>query len=282
MSRETILVIPCFNEADRFDRAEMARLAAARSDLGLVLVDDGSTDQTASVLEAIRTAGGPGVGVLRLERNRGKAEAVRQGLLAAIAAGAKIVGYADADLSTPVDELLRLAADVDRHRVDVLLASRVRLLGRRIERHAHRHYLGRVFATFASLALRLPVYDTQCGAKYFRVTPALEAALRVPFRTRWIFDVELLARLLDGAPGTPPLDPSAFREVPLRTWRDVHGSKLRAGGMIRAGLQVVALFLRRRLLRRAPRPALPAPPDPLASTDDPDAHRRALPPAGSR
>jgi glycosyltransferase involved in cell wall biosynthesis len=260
MPREIALVIPCFNEAARLDRREILRLAGARPDLGLVLVDDGSDDETGAVLAAIQSKS-DAIRVIRLERNQGKAEAVRQGLLAAIVGGARVVAYADADLSTPVDELLRLAADVDRYRVDVVLASRVRLLGRHIDRHAHRHYLGRIFATFASLALRLAVYDTQCGAKFFRVIPALVAALQEPFRTRWIFDVELLARLLDGSPDAPPLHPDAIREVPLRTWRDVKGSKLRAGGMLRAGMQMIALFVRRRLFgARAARALPPAPP----------------------
>ncbi len=256
MSREIALVIPCFNEAARLDRAEILRLARARPDLTLVLVDDGSSDQTAEVLTALRSAS-DAIRVVALERNRGKAEAVRAGLLAAIADGARIVGYADADLSTPVGELLRLAACVDRYRVDVILASRVRLLGRQIDRHAHRHYLGRVFATFASIALRLPVYDTQCGAKFFRVTPALVAALRSPFRTRWIFDVELLARLLDGGRDAPPISPGAIREVPLLVWQDVRGSKLRAGGMLWAGLQILALLVRRRIARPGATPARP-------------------------
>ncbi len=269
MSREIALVIPCFNEAARLDRAEILRLAAGRPDLALVLVDDGSRDATGEVLEALSAASGA-IRIISLERNGGKAEAVRAGLLAAIGDGARIVGYADADLSTPVDELLRLAACVDRYRVDAILASRIRLLGRHIERHAHRHYLGRMFATFASMALRLPVYDTQCGAKFFRVTPALAAALQAPFRTRWIFDVELLARLLDGSRDAPPLQPDAIREVPLRTWRDVKGSKLRLGGMLRGGLQIVALYLRRRLGRaRARAPALPPAPSQAAAGEPP-------------
>ncbi len=259
MSREIALVIPCFNEAARLDRGEILRLAGARPDLGLVLVNDGSTDETEVVLTELQSAT-DAIRAVRLARNQGKAEAVRKGLEAALEGGARIVGYADADLSTPVDELLRLAGDVDRHRVDVILASRVRLLGRRIDRHAHRHYLGRVFATFASLALRLPVYDTQCGAKFFRVTPALTAALRLPFRTRWIFDVELLARLLDGGRDAAPLHPDAIREVPLRVWRDVRGSKLRPGGMLWAGLQMLALLARRRIVGPNATQALPPAP----------------------
>jgi hypothetical protein len=69
--------------------------------------------------------------------------------------------------------------------------------------------------------------------------------------------VELLARLLDGGTDAPPLPPGAIREVPLLVWQDVRGSKLRAGGMLWAGLQVLALLVRRRIARRAATPALP-------------------------
>src|ERR1041384_6274866 len=64
-----------------------------------------------------------------------------------------------------------------------------------------RHYLGRIFATAVSLALHSPVYDTQCGAKLFRPGAPLRDALSAPFRSRWIFDVELLARLDRRIPG---------------------------------------------------------------------------------
>jgi dolichyl-phosphate beta-glucosyltransferase len=247
MPQAVALVVPCYNEAARLDRAELLRLARARDGLALVLVNDGSTDATAAALEELRRAEPTRITVLSLAQNSGKAEAVRAGLRAALASGAAFTGYADADLSTPVDELLRLVDVTTGSGRDAVMGSRVRLLGWRIERRAHRHYLGRVFATFASLALGLPVYDTQCGAKLFRATPSLAAALEAPFRTRWIFDVELLARLRAGGPGAPPLGADAFEEMPLRAWRDVGGSKLRPGAMLSAGLQLLGLAVRLRL-----------------------------------
>jgi dolichyl-phosphate beta-glucosyltransferase len=159
---------------------------------------------------------------------------VRRGLLHALAAtpAPGIVGYADADLATPPSELRRLVALFRHTEAQVLLGSRVALLGREVSRNPLRHYLGRVFATVASLALRTDVYDTQCGAKLFRVTPALAAALAEPFSSRWVFDVELLGRLLVGSGDAAPVPASAFLEEPLLAWRDVSGSKLEASHML--------------------------------------------------
>lgn len=244
---DVAIVVPCFDEADRFDVGAFAELAR-RVDR-LVLVDDGSRDGTPTLLDEVARRAGAGVTVLRSGHNLGKAEAVRAGLAAALADGATAVGYFDADLATPVDELLRLVEVLrELAGVDVVLASRVGLLGHAIERRAGRHYLGRLYATAASITLGLPVYDTQCGAKVFRDSPALRAALVSPFPDRWAFDVELLARLLHPGGGVSPTPATAIVEVPLRAWRDVGGSKLRAGASVRSAL---ALFgVRRGIARR--------------------------------
>jgi glycosyltransferase involved in cell wall biosynthesis len=227
------LVIPCYNEERRLDRPALVAMVDGRADLRLLLVDDGSRDGTRGVLEELAAARPGRVEALALARNGGKAEAVRAGLRAALAAGAEVVGYFDADLSTPPEEMLRLL-EVILAGPSVVLGSRVALLGADIHRTASRHYLGRVFASFASLVLDARVYDTQCGAKLFRRSPALAAALEAPFLSRWAFDVELLGRLFAGAPDAPGVAPSEVVEVPLRTWRDVPGSKLAPAAMLGA------------------------------------------------
>jgi dolichyl-phosphate beta-glucosyltransferase len=242
------LVVPCYNEAARLDDGAFLALVRGGDELHLLFVDDGSSDQTAARLRALAAAEPSRIAALVLERNGGKAEAVRAGLRRALGERAPLVGYLDADLATPIEEVRRLARLLRNGDAAVLLASRVSLLGRDIERQALRHYLGRIFASVASLVLRLSVYDTQCGAKLFRATPALEAALGEPFLSRWVFDVELLGRLLAGTPTVPGLPEGAIVEEPLRAWRDVPGSKLRPGHAVVAArdLSRIALDLRRR------------------------------------
>jgi len=229
----SILVVPCYNEAARLDDDALLSLAGGEFPATrLLLVDDGSRDDTGARLTALARRAPGRIETLALDRNRGKAEAVRQGILAALANGADVVGYFDADLSTPASEIRRLLSILDeRPQIAVLIGARISLLGNDIQRSHTRHYLGRVFATLASLILRARIYDTQCGAKLFRRSDALAAALREPFLSRWSFDVELLGRLLVGDAATPAIFERQVLEIPLRTWRDVPGSKLRLTGM---------------------------------------------------
>ena len=162
-----------------------------------MFVDDGSTDDTPLVLERLRQRHPRQVCTLRLSTNVGKAEAVRRGMRVALRRQPAMVGYWDADLATPLDAIPRFVDVLQaRPELDLVMGSRVALLGRDIRRSTLRHFTGRVFATAASLVLRLPVYDTQCGAKLFRVTPRFQELISQPFRARWIFDVEILARMV--------------------------------------------------------------------------------------
>ena len=225
-----VVVIPCYNEAKRFRVDEYERYLKSKEsgEIRLLFVNDGSSDETLPMLEALRNRFPTRVSVLDQQPNRGKAEAVRNGMLHVIASGrARITGFWDADLATPlpqINDFVELM--VSKPDLNLVFGARVRLLGRDIHRQPVRHYLGRCFATAVSLLLHLPIYDTQCGAKLFRITPELSQVLSQPFHSRWIFDVEMLARFLAIHQGSTKQLEEEIYEYPLPVWTDVAGSKV--------------------------------------------------------
>lgn len=237
-----VIVVPCYNEAARLPVAALQAAVAALPRVRFLFVDDGSTDGTRAALDALAATVPSRAAVLALARNVGKGEAVRQGMRTALADGARVVGFWDADLAAPLTAVPDFLALLDQQpEIMVVLGSRIRRLGAEIERTPLRHYLGRAFATLASVRLGLPVYDTQCGAKLFRAGPALHAALAQPFTSRWAFDVEFLGRL--EAAGLD-LRRSAV-EYPLRRWQHVRGSKLTPASALAAAWELLLLDLRR-------------------------------------
>lgn len=223
------LVVPCYNEAGRLPEAAFLEAARQRSDIQFLFVNDGSTDETAGMLARLcASANGNGnLAALHLPRNGGKAAAVRSGVLAALERRPEFVGFWDADLATPLAALQDFIDVLDANpQIDIVMGARVKLLGHHVERYRFRHYSGRLFATAASIALRLAVYDTQCGAKIFRVTPGIREAFAVPFRSRWVFDIELLSRYIAISGRTAASN--GIYELPLATWIDVPGSKVKA------------------------------------------------------
>ncbi|HEX6160733.1 MAG TPA: dolichyl-phosphate beta-glucosyltransferase [Thermoanaerobaculia bacterium] len=226
-----ILVIPCYNEEHRLP-VEALRSFRAEG-VELLFVNDGSSDGTLRVLESLRAEDPARVSVLDLDRNRGKAEAVRRGILAALERKPDFVGFWDADLATPLTELPAfLDVFAANPNIDMVFAARVRLLGRSISRNPSRHYFGRVGATLISSSLGLAVYDTQCGAKLFRASAPMREIFAEPFLSRWIFDVEIIARFIrqrgrDAAA-------NAIYELPINVWHDVKGSKVKSTDFVRA------------------------------------------------
>ncbi|HSJ12958.1 MAG TPA: glycosyltransferase [Longimicrobiales bacterium] len=240
MSYRVRIVVPCYNEALRLDVAGLEAFLERAPEVAFTLVDDGSTDHTWRLLGEL-AGRSPGVERLRLTRNAGKAEAVRRGVLHAIALGdAPLLGYWDADFSTPLATILDMSDELEAHpSLMLLMASRVQLLGRSIERRPVRHYAGRVIATLAAATLGLRVYDTQCGAKLLRAGAEVAACFEAPFITRWMFDVELIARIVRGRSQERAAE--RIREYPLPVWRDVAGSKISTRAGLRALLDLARI-----------------------------------------
>jgi glycosyltransferase involved in cell wall biosynthesis len=237
------LVVPCYNEAKRLDTHSFREFLAGHECVRILFVDDGSSDDTRKVLEQVREGWQERAAILPNQRNSGKAEAVRAGVEHALRMfDPAIIGYWDADLATPLSAVDRFLEIFEvSGNVSMIFGARVKLLGRHVERRATRHYLGRVFATVVSTMLSLPIYDTQCGAKLFRVDARLRDAFAEPFLSKWVFDVEILARYLKFFNGDTRLLGEAIYEYPLEQWVDVAGSKVHAGDFLKAFMDILRI-----------------------------------------
>lgn len=224
------LVVPAYNPGEEFD-AFLPALAAQLEDAGLphriVVVDDGSDaasrERIERVVGTVRSGHASVLPPLRQAQNRGKGAAIMLGWETA-PANASRLGFVDADGSVPADEVVRVLAETACMMEPELcvIASRLRILGRTIERHWHRHLVGRVFASLTTLALGIRAYDTQCG---FKVVPtqAYQAVRPWIREQRFSFDVELVALLLQA--GFPVrevgIDWADRGRSTVRLWRDI-------------------------------------------------------------
>ena len=238
------VVVPCYNEARRLRPEQFTRFVEQGHGIRFLFVNDGSSDETLTILHQLQQRQPNFIGVLNKQPNAGKAEAVRAGMLAAMADPATTyVGFWDADLATPVDAIPNLLEKLrDTPGLEMVFGARIRLLGRHIHRKPARHYLGRCFATVASSLLRLPIYDTQCGAKLFCVTPDLRKVLAAPFMSRWIFDVEILARFVALNQRDFGHLHDVIYEYPLERWEDVAGSRVKPLDFVKAVRELLHIY----------------------------------------
>lgn len=236
------VVVPCYNEAARFPTNAFRDYLAHAHGINLVFVNDGSNDGTLAILEGLRREFPDRIEVVDKKKNGGKGEAVRDGVLQALKSPSDIVGFWDADLATPLIAIADLVQPLAANPIiQMVFGSRVKLMGRDIERKSSRHYLGRVFATTVSALLKLPIYDTQCGAKLFRANEETARLFAAPFHSRWVFDVELLARFIQSRKGNMESIRESIYEFPLYSWRDVGGSKVRPKDFVRAFVDVLKI-----------------------------------------
>lgn len=234
------IVIPCYNESLRLKaKAYTDFMSANQSEYDIIFVNDGSTDNTLDVLKNITTNFPNNCFIYNLKRNSGKAEAVRQGInFANEKKQYNYIAYFDADLATPLSEINLLKEIVINNPIIVMvLCSRIKRLGAEIDRKPKRHILGRIFSTFASTILNLPVYDTQCGAKLIKAE-IIPYVFDKPFITSWIFDVEILARIRNN---NKSIINAILIEHPVTKWEDIEGSKLKIKHMFKVPLELIKI-----------------------------------------
>jgi glycosyltransferase involved in cell wall biosynthesis len=240
------LIIPCYNEEKRLQESVFLEYLSFHPDVAILFVNDGSDDNTAERIECLAGKAPLQITYLHLSNNMGKAEAVRRGMLKGYETNHSAwLGYWDADMSTSLAEIDHLLGCAQGE-VKILMCSRVRRLGASIDRHLWRHIGGRIMATLLSVLLRLPVYDTQCGAKIIR-RDVIESIFSKPFLSKWLFDVEILFRLSSLYPNLAR-DNSVI-EVPVLKWKDVAGSKLKIRHIIRSLIDIIHLYISYRLFK---------------------------------
>ena len=233
------LVIPCKNEYWRLDISAFLDAIRAFPWLTLLFVDDGSTDDTAETL-AFLSRQSPAIQAIYLPRNVGKAAAVHAGVQTLLTrTQADWIGFWDADLATPLSELKAFHDELERHPdAQAILGARWPHLGAQIDRTLFRNATATLMKALIRHLLHAPVYDTQCGAKIFRRDLA-KRIFAEPFRSKWLFDVELLRRI--------PLRTMrhAVIEHPLSVWHDVPGSKLKLADSARVFLDLLRMSMSR-------------------------------------
>lgn len=221
-------IIPCYNEGKRLPFIEFENfLAANHLNVSFLFVNDGSKDNTEILLNKLINDSQGRASLLTLKNNQGKAEAIRQGMLQLAESTADIdfIGFMDADLAVPLDEIFKLdKALTDFDCPAMLIGSRIKLFGStEIIRSNRRHYIGRIIATLISKSLKLPIYDTQCGFKVIRKNKVLKL-FKDPFTSRWLFDVELIFRLL-ALTGYNGIQGQLF-EMPVSKWHEKGDSRI--------------------------------------------------------
>lgn len=235
-----LCVIPFYNEEFRIS-SSFEKLFQEYSDVDFLLVDDGSSDNTSSILKSFGNKH-PNCSDLPLPKNVGKAEAIRTGVLKSDPEKYNFIGYLDADLATPINEFVKLYDFISiKNSVVFVMGSRIKLIGNKVERSLLRHYLGRVFATIVShFILKTPIYDTQCGAKIIDAK-LCRFLFEKPFQTKWLFDVELLLRLKNKSDDLQ----SCVAEIPLYEWKEIGNSKIKISDFIKVPFQLIYLYFER-------------------------------------
>jgi len=232
------IIIPCFNEEKRIDDQKFLKFVQENKNIRFCFVNDGSSDHTFRVLQKL-TDSHDQFSLINIEKNIGKAGAVRLGVLKNSNSDSDYIGYWDADLATPLSEIEEFKKLVMANDYEIILGSRILRLGGKIERKARRHYLGRICATVVSLMLDLPIYDSQCGAKIFSKNLA-KKIFQEKFISKWLFDVELIFRCLTIMSRDTFLKKSY--EFPLNGWIDIPGSKIKMSDFFKVPIELLFIY----------------------------------------
>jgi DNA-binding response OmpR family regulator len=217
------VVIPCYNEEKRLKTKEFANFVHNNHGYHICFVNDGSKDKTLDVLKEFQQGKEGYISIYDCEKNGGKAEAVRQGILYLIKdKSLDYIGFLDADLSTDFIDFDDLAKTLSVSDYKLVIGSRITRMGANIIKQSSRGIISKIINIIIRTILGMEIQDTQCGAKIMNREVA-ENMFNTPFLTSWLFDVEIFLRMKKyyGAETVEKL----ICEQPLRRWVHEDGSK---------------------------------------------------------
>ncbi|ARV14401.1 response regulator [Polaribacter sp. SA4-12] len=219
------VVIPCYNEEERLMSKEFTDYIDKHTGYHLCFVNDGSKDKTLEVLNNLRKGREDFITVYDCEKNGGKAEAVRQGMLyMAKQEDLDYIGFLDADLSTDLADFDDLVITIENNaKYKIVSGSRISRMGANITKESARKIISMTINFIIRKILSMDFKDTQCGAKIFH-KDVIDISFGEKFVTQWIFDVEIFRRIalhfgLEKAK-------EMLCEQPLKRWIHADGSKL--------------------------------------------------------
>jgi dolichyl-phosphate beta-glucosyltransferase len=247
------IVVPLYNEAHRINMNYWNSIVKI-PDTHWLFINDGSTDETGEFIKKL--AEHKNVHTINSARNFGKAESVRIGFhfLFQILSNKdesqkhprKLIGFLDSDSAievTDVANFIRTAREIidigPPKNINAIWASRVNLLGRKIDRSEFRHYVGRLINTILGLVIKDLPYDSQCGLKIFLLDENLKNLFAEEFTTRWFFDVEILLR---GQSQKSPNKTLRIYEEPLNSWKEINGGKLRIRSVFLVAIELIKIY----------------------------------------
>ncbi len=218
------IIIPCYNESIRLPIKKYLDFLKLNKKVKIIFVNDGSTDCTKKILSTVSNRFPKQIKILSYEKNKGKGNAVRDGILYAV--HQNMIGnlaYLDADLSTSLEECKLLSEKIN-DKIKFVFGSRIPKPGNVIKRKFHRFIIGRSIATIISSIIGVSIYDTQCGCKIID-QKLVKLSFEKVFLSRWLFDVEIFLRLINFYGKNKFLEIS--KEVPLKSWVDTEDSKVK-------------------------------------------------------
>lgn len=238
----TTVIIPCFNEAKRLNVSSFIA-NASKIQYNILFVNDGSSDDTISIIKDLVSKHSETFSYLDLTQNGGKAEAIRSGVHSLLKNDSvEYIGYLDADLATTLESMDDIVCFLQENpQFKAIFGIRLKRLGVDVERSFLRHYLGRLFATVTSLFLNLPTYDTQCGAKVLH-KDLCESAFSQEFESKWFFDIEILFRLKNKF-GKDFIVKQIY-EYPIMQWFEEKGSKLSLSNYLLAPFELLKIYFK--------------------------------------